>query len=125
MTESKTRKPAVTEPELLELSLVGPEVVAQRRATKGSRPRSKKQQSVDELVEKAYEKWLKAGSPAEMAKRPGAVVKSGKSANDVLWVQRAIRKAGTYMDLSIRFGQIIEYDTYTEVLFTATRKAAE
>jgi hypothetical protein len=125
MTESKTPKAVVTEPEILELSLVGPEVTAQRRTTKGSRPRSKKQLSVDELVEKAYEKWVKAGSPAEMTKRPAGIAKVGKSANDVLWVQRAIRKAGAYLDMSIRFGQIVEYDNYTEVLFTATRKAAE
>jgi hypothetical protein len=107
----------------LEFAIVGPEVISARRAVKGTRPRSKNQQVIDELVTSAYDKWVKAGSPARMEERYGGMVRVTDLPEKVLWVQRAIRKAGAYLDLSIRFSQIVSEDGYTEVAFTATRKA--
>jgi hypothetical protein len=86
------------------LAVVSPEVLKVRQRSRGrtAAPRSKEQLIIDQLVKQAHDKWVAAGRPKAFAKSPGGQVTV--PAEQQIVVERAIRKAGTYHDLSIRFG---------------------
>jgi len=106
------------------LSVVSPAVIAERRRTRAGAERSKAQQTLDSLVQVAYEKWVAAGKPEDFSERPGGNIRIPES--QILQVTRALHKAGAYLNLSVRLGNVINEDGYADVVFTVTdRKVKE
>jgi hypothetical protein len=104
-------------------AVVSPDVLAKasRPRTGTRRDRSKAQLVIDDLVRKAYDAWIKAGKPASFAASPGGKI-TVPAANQVV-VESAIRKAGNFLNLSIRFGlNKPEGDTVEIVFKAADRK---
>jgi hypothetical protein len=120
MAETKTERKKLPPLDLsdAQLSLVGPDVLQARRKTRGSRERTKAQKTLDALVQKAYDKWVKDGRPDDFGKRPGGHVRVPES--QLLSVKRAIYSAGKFLNMAIRFGDEILSDGYAEVVFSAT-----
>lgn len=100
------------------LSVVGSDVVAARRRTRGVKVRSKAQKTLDALVQKAYDKWVADGKPEDFAKRPGGNILIKES--QLITVQRALHNAAGFLNMSVRFGDILVEDGYADVVFTAT-----
>jgi hypothetical protein len=112
MTMPRTRKDPASETVLLpaldlsgaKMALVDSDVLAARQRPRTSKTvvRSKEQRAIDKMVELAYKKWVEAGKPKEFSKSPGGHLTVPES--QVLVVERAIRKSGVFLHLSIRFG---------------------
>jgi hypothetical protein len=86
------------------MAVVGSDVLAARQRPRTGKAvvRSKEQLAIDKMVELAYKKWVEAGKPKEFSKSPGGHLTVPES--QVLVVERAIRKSGVFLHLSIRFG---------------------
>lgn len=102
------------------VSVVGADVIATRRRTRGARERSKSQKTIDSLVMKAYEKWVAAGMPERFQDRPGGAIQVPEE--QLLSVKRAIYSAGRLYNLSIRFGSEVVEEGYASVVFTAVER---
>jgi hypothetical protein len=77
------------------LSVVAPGVIAERRRTRAGAERSKAQQTLDSLVQVAYEKWVAAGKPENFSERPGGNIRIPES--QILQVTRALHMTVTPM----------------------------
>jgi hypothetical protein len=88
------------------LAVVGADQMSARKARggKGARDRSPEQKLFDDLVTKAYAKWVAAGKPGKFTESPGGAVKVRDDELVILTVQRAIRRSGVFLDFSVRFG---------------------
>ena len=127
-TADPTESPSQAKPALdlsgAELAVVGDDVLATaQRARKGggrgSAPRTKEQQVIDELVTQAHNKWVDAGKPKAFAKSPGGRITI--TDEQYTLAVKAIRKAGAYYDLSIRFGKdLYPREGYVTVVFRAS-----
>lgn len=103
----------------VQLSVAGPEVAREHIARKGPRERSKAQKTLDTLVQRAYDKWVKAGKPDNFADRPVGVARVPEA--QLMTVKRALQVgSGTFLNVSIRFGDIRVVEGYADVVFTAT-----
>jgi hypothetical protein len=108
-TDTKVRKPRVKLPELdlgsfASVEIVAPTVIAQRRTTKVSKPRTKQQIAIDQIVTKAHAAWIKAGKPAKWQDRPGAhlVVPETQLAS----LRAAVYNSCQFLGKRVRFGDI-------------------
>lgn len=130
---TKIRKPRTPRPALdlttMDASIVKPAVVAERKRTRNVslKERKAQQKAVDGLVQKAYDAWVKAGSPTAWADQPGGHVILPMPQLETL--KSAVYAAGQYLDLRVRFGSINEVDRdgqpYADVVFVATDKPAD
>jgi hypothetical protein len=123
MTDPQTEQPEKQKlPELnltgAKLSVVKPEVMKERRRTRGSAERSKAQKTLDTLVAKAYEAWVTAGKPEDFGERPGGHIRIPEGQQ--LTVVRALHNSGAFLNMSIRFGDVQVTDGYADIVFSVT-----
>jgi len=105
------------------LSLVAPAIVAERSKTRAVKERSKDQMTLDSLVQKAYDKWVEAGRPEKFSDRPGGAIRVPE--DQLLRVTKALHMSGSFLNMSVRFGNTVVADGYAEVVFTAVAKTAK
>jgi hypothetical protein len=96
---------------------VSRELLVKHRNTKGER--EPEQIAVDKLVNTAYKRWVEAGKPqAWLESDTGYLMKMPKEQVETFMYR--VRKAGTYYDVAIRFGKVLEdEDGKSLVLFIA------
>lgn len=100
-----------------------PETMRQHRRTA---ERDQDQQAVDTLVRKSHQRWIEAGKPEKWGECISAsyTLRVPKAAQDT--VERRIRRAGTYFEVAIRFGQPVELDNgHVQILFFAKDRSVK
>lgn len=126
MNDTKKTRTAVPEPDLSSVSLSlgnpDPERKRERNVTRAPKERSKVQKAFDTLVAQAHEKWVKAGCPKEMEKRPLGHVKTVKTEDGEKSVRTCIRKSGQFLNLSIRFAEDKAEGDKVDIAFSATTR---
>lgn len=100
-----------------------PETMRQHRRTSA---RDDDQVAIDDLVRKSHQRWIEAGKPEKWGECISAsyTLRIPAEARDT--VERRIRRAGTYFDVSIRFGQPVELQGgFVQILFFAKDRSAK
>ena len=90
------------------------------RKQRDTRKSDKEQQMIDRLVAQAYDQWVTAGKPEEWEEKNGLYVKLPEDQLETLtW---RVHRAGTFFNMSVRFGDVKTEEGYSETVFTATDK---
>lgn len=95
-----------------------PETMRDHRRSRGERDQD--QVAIDSLVRESHKRWIEAGRPEEWGKCIAAsyTLRVPKMAQDT--VETRIRRAGTYFDVSIRFGVPKDLEGgFVQILFFA------